>query len=198
MAEDESPVAPARTETMRDVAFRPVKLTRGDRKLWRELSATFPEGLNWVATDGEKIDLGISQRLKPATPATAAPDPERVIVAKITVLEATPGGHTPVHRASFIVRRGQKATLVGSGKGVRVRYECLPGGADGEGLLRLAVSVTRESSGARGLLASEVRFGGFEPTEAGRLTVEDTTHVIRVGAATVRTSELNARPGTRS
>jgi len=166
-----------------------------DVKLFREVDATFTGGLTWLATDGDRIELGMSRSLA-AQPEAIAARSTRLVAAQLTVAALGGKGDAAVSRVRLVARDGCQAAFVSESSGLRVRYECLPASiSDAGAILNLKIGIRGPDGRKEGLIETAVNVGDRQEAEVGQVVLGDVRLVIRAGIVIRDQSEIGPTRG---
>jgi hypothetical protein len=150
-----------------------------DMKLFHEIDLTFEGGVKWVATDGRKIDFGVSRELGAAPAVTDGPD--RVAVVTVSVRRMANGQMRPVNQARIVGRSGCRADFTAQAGGLEFSYECLPLiRSDRDARLRLVVGLGKEEGNGYGAASADVDFQSGQSGEVARVVSGGATYAIDV------------------
>ncbi len=189
--------AHAKLQELRPVAPRPARvasvvsadLAARDAALFQETDATFSGGLRWVATDGEKIDLGMSHNLSPLrTPAAAAP--ERLLAVQLAIFASGQGQDRLLNRTRIVARDGCRAEFSTDAGGAGIHYECLgmiQSAAEAD--LRLRVGIGEVEGQPGSAIDTALSLRSHREAEVARLIWKQAHLVVRVGLVIVRNPE---------
>ncbi len=167
--------------------------TAMDMKLFRELDLTFEGGVKWVATDGHRIDFGVSQELGPA-PAVAE-GPDRVAVVTISVRRIEGGSMQTADQARIVARPGHRADFTSRAGGLEFNYVCLPLIRSGSAArLRLTVGVGKADGDGYGAASADVSLRSGQSAEVARVVSGGATYAIE---ATLRVLTVKANSAAR-
>jgi anti-sigma factor RsiW len=152
-----------------------------DMKLFHELDLTFDGGVKWVATDGKKIDFGVSTELSAAPGPAGLTAPDRVAVVAVTVRRLAAGKLEPVNEARIVGRNGHRADFSTQAGGLEFSYECQPTiASEHEARLRLGVGVGNADGGSYGAASAAVDLQSGQTAEVARVVSGGVTYVFEV------------------
>ena len=152
-----------------------------DMKLFHELDMTFDGGVKWVATDGKKIDFGVSTELNAAPRPAVATEPDRVAAVAVTVRRVAGGELQPVGEARIVGRSGQRAELSTQAGGLEFSYECQSLiTSDDAARLRLGVGVSAAEGDGYAAATAAVDLKSGQSAEVARVVSGGVTYVFDV------------------
>ena len=157
-------------------------VTPGDKTLFHEMDLTFASDLKWVATDGRKIDMGLTHTISPkVTPALSAGG-ERAAAVQVAVFEEKDGKARLLSEARILARNGCKADFTTEAEGLTFRYECTPFiESDREAVLKLGVAAFGSDGEERALAGASLRIRSGQEAELARILSRESAYSVRVG-----------------
>jgi hypothetical protein len=164
-----------------DVTLTPAGIGPRQRRLFHEMSLAFTDDLKWVATDGDRIDFGLSHS---TGNGDVAVEKGRVVGVGLTVSRAGDArGAGGTGAMSIVAFEGCSAEFAGRQAGVQVRFGCTPRvGDDGRVDIDLRVALSDPSTGARCGLQTEANLARGSETEVGRIVLGSETFVVHACA----------------
>ena len=167
-----------------------------DTRLFHELDSTFDGGVRWVATDGKKIDFGVSTELNPAPRPAAAAGTERVAAVAVSVCRAEGGRLEPVDEARIVARSGCRADFLAQAGGLEFSYECQPLiRPDGGVRLRLGVGVANSEGDNYAAANAVVELQSGQTTEVARVVSGGVSYAFNVTLFVLPAQEPAKRTG---
>lgn len=159
--------------------------TATDMRLFHELDLTFEGGVKWVATDGHKIDFGVSRELGPAHAVAEGPD--RVAAVAVSVRRVGDAGRVSgerqqtVNEARIVGRTGCRADFTAQDGGLEFNYECLPIiRSDTVARLQLTVGVGRPEGDGYGAASAALDMRSGQSAEVARVVSNGVNYAIEV------------------
>lgn len=168
-----------------------------DVKLFREMDVTMASGLKWVATDGDKITIGMESTIIPSAAAAQNQD-KNIAVIGISVLESASGASRLISHLHIVARDGSKATLQTDIGALKLNYECLVNikGMD-KADMQVSVGFSKPQDIGGGLINTALTIQSGEEKEIARLTLGNTSYSISVSISLVSADEYHKVSGTQ-
>jgi len=156
-------------------------LAAKDARLFREIDRALSSALEWVATDGAKIDLGMTRTL-PLDARQAMPAPTGVVAIQLSLYSAQGGRKTLVSRVRIVARDGAWAEFSTRSSGLSQRYVCLPTiAADSRTVLNIGLAITDAQDDRANVIDTALTLENGEEIEGGTVVSGSVRYTIRVG-----------------
>ena len=153
--------------------------TPTDLKLFHELDLTFEGGVKWVATDGQKIDFGVTRELG-VQPATDE-GPDRVAAVALTVRRVDGERGRLADRVHIMGRSGCRADFTTQAGGLEFNYTCLPLiRSETAARLHVSVGVGKPEGDGYGATTATLDLHSGQSAEVGRVVSDGVTYAIEV------------------
>jgi len=156
-------------------------LAARDARLFEETDLALSSGLKWVATDGNKIDIGMSHTLSSETVPLAAV-PVNVAAVQLSLFSTEAGQEQLLNRVRIVAHDAARAELLTSSVGLFQHYACMPMiESDSSAAVSVEISM-REPRSSRALtLNTLLTLKNGEEVEAGTIVLGKVRYTIRVG-----------------